>query len=124
MSLPGHTPCGVHLTGGLHKATNSRESHTHPYRLPSEAEWEYACRAVTMTPFYCGKTIMPVLANYTIAATRMPAGSTGTFRKKAVNSGSFPPNAFGLYDMRRKQRFRCGTKDFALFNIGIPKRYA
>ncbi len=55
------------------------------YRLPSEAEWEYACRAGTTTPYYFGESITKELANY--------AGSETT----AV--GKYPPNAFGLYDM-------------------------
>ncbi|MGK7874432.1 MAG: SAV_2336 N-terminal domain-related protein [Xenococcaceae cyanobacterium] len=55
------------------------------YRLPSEAEWEYACRAGTTTPFHFGETITTDLANY-------DAGET-------TSVGSFSPNAFGLYDM-------------------------
>lgn len=57
------------------------------YRLPSEAEWEYACRAGTTTPFYFGETITSDLANY------------GNNRQGTTNVGIFPPNAFGLYDM-------------------------
>lgn len=55
------------------------------YRLPSEAEWEYACRAGTTTRFYFGETITTDLANYS--------------GKETTDVGSFPPNAFGLYDM-------------------------
>ncbi|NES23186.1 MAG: SUMF1/EgtB/PvdO family nonheme iron enzyme [Symploca sp. SIO3E6] len=56
------------------------------YRLPSEAEWEYACRAGTTTPFHFGMTIIPKLANYNGVQT--------------TSVGSFPVvNAFGLYDM-------------------------
>ncbi len=55
------------------------------YRLPSEAEWEYACRAGTTTPFYFGETITKDLANYN--------------GEQTTEVGSFPPNAFGLYDM-------------------------
>ena len=68
------------------------------YRLPSEAEWEYACRAGTTTPFYFGETITPDLVNYD---GNYPYGSApkGTFREKTTAVGSFPPNAFGLYDM-------------------------
>ena len=69
-----------------------------PYRLPSEAEWEYACRAGTTTPFYFGETIMPALANYD-CRKKYTSGIQGTFRKRTMNVGSFPPNAFGLYDM-------------------------
>jgi formylglycine-generating enzyme required for sulfatase activity/tetratricopeptide (TPR) repeat protein len=70
----------------------------HPYRLPSEAEWEYACRAGTTTPFHFGETIMPDLANYD-CRKKYASGIQGTFRKRTTNVGSFPPNAFGLYDM-------------------------
>jgi formylglycine-generating enzyme required for sulfatase activity len=68
------------------------------YRLPSEAEWEYACRAGTTTPFYFGETITPDLVNYD---GNYPYGSApkGTSREKTTAVGSFPPNAFGLYDM-------------------------
>ncbi|MEH2244811.1 SUMF1/EgtB/PvdO family nonheme iron enzyme [Nostoc sp.] len=58
------------------------------YRLPSEAEWEYACRAGTTTPFNFGETITSELANY-----------DGNFTYASIEVGSFPANAFGLYDM-------------------------
>ncbi|HEY9753360.1 MAG TPA: formylglycine-generating enzyme family protein, partial [Coleofasciculaceae cyanobacterium] len=57
------------------------------YRLPSEAEWEYACRAGTTTPFHFGETIATDLANY------------GDNQGYTTEVGSFPPNDFGLYDM-------------------------
>lgn len=67
------------------------------YRLPSEAEWEYACRAGTTTPFNFGETITPELANY---GGRVYAfGPEGNPRGQTTEVGSFPPNAFGLYDM-------------------------
>lgn len=57
------------------------------YRLPSEAEWEYACRAGTTTPYYFGDTITTNVANY-----------DRKYRQTTV-VGNFPPNNFGLYDM-------------------------
>jgi len=68
------------------------------YRLPSEAEWEYACRAGTTAPFHSGDTVTPDLVNY---HGKNPYGSApkGTWRKKTTAVGSFPPNVFGLYDM-------------------------
>jgi formylglycine-generating enzyme required for sulfatase activity len=69
------------------------------YRLPSEAEWEYACRAGTTTPFYFGETISTVLANYDGTATPYGSAPKGQYRKQTVDVGSFPANAFGLYDM-------------------------
>ncbi|MFB2920518.1 formylglycine-generating enzyme family protein [Aerosakkonema funiforme] len=68
------------------------------YRLPSEAEWEYACRAGTTTPFYFGQTITTELANYNGERT-YASELQGTYRNKTTPVGSFPPNAFGLYDM-------------------------
>ncbi len=68
------------------------------FRLPSEAEWEYACRAGTMTPFHFGETITTDLANYDGNET-YGNGSKGEYRERTTSVGSFPPNAFGLYDM-------------------------
>ncbi len=68
------------------------------YRLPREAEWEYACRAGTTTPFYFGPTITTDLANYdgnSIYASELK----GIYRQKTTPVGSFHANAFGLYDM-------------------------
>jgi formylglycine-generating enzyme required for sulfatase activity len=68
------------------------------YRLPSEAEWEYACRAGTTTPFCFGKTITPELANYDCNST-YGAGSKGECREQTTDVGIFPANLFGLYDL-------------------------
>ncbi|HIK12223.1 MAG TPA: SUMF1/EgtB/PvdO family nonheme iron enzyme [Oscillatoriaceae cyanobacterium M33_DOE_052] len=68
------------------------------YRLPSEAEWEYACRAGTTTPFHFGDTITTDLANYDGNQT-YGNGPKGEYRQKTTPVGTFPPNAFGLYDM-------------------------
>ena len=57
------------------------------YRLPSEAEWEYACRAGTTTPYYFGENLDQSLANYESEVGR------------TTPLGSYPPNAFGLQDM-------------------------
>jgi formylglycine-generating enzyme required for sulfatase activity len=68
------------------------------YTLPSEAQWEYACRAGTNTAFHFGDTITPNLANYN---GDFPYGGAprGENRDRATPVGTFPPNTFGLYDM-------------------------
>ena len=68
------------------------------YRLPSEAEWEYACRAGTTTPFHFGETITTDIANYDGNYT-FGAGPNGEYREQTTAVGGFPANAFGLYDM-------------------------
>ncbi|MBO1058938.1 MAG: SUMF1/EgtB/PvdO family nonheme iron enzyme [Dolichospermum sp. JUN01] len=68
------------------------------YKLPSEAEWEYACRAGTTTPFYFGESITTDLVNYNGNYTYASAPE-GKNRQQTTDVGSFPPNAFGLYDM-------------------------
>ena len=66
--------------------------------LPTEAEWEYACRAGTTTPFHTGQTISTDQANYDGDHT-YGDGKKGEDRGKTIAVGSFKPNAWGLYDM-------------------------
>ncbi len=58
------------------------------YRLPSEAEWEYACRAGTTTRYFFGDSITPKNANYNESKI-----------EKTTEVGAYPPNPWGLYDM-------------------------
>jgi len=68
------------------------------YRLPTEAEWEYACRAGTTTPFHTGDTISTDQANYNGNYT-YGSGRKGAYRETTTRVGSFAANAWGLYDM-------------------------
>jgi uncharacterized protein (TIGR02996 family) len=67
------------------------------YRLPSEAEWEYACRAGTTTPFHFGSSSSSTQANFD--GTPYGDGKPGRNLRRTCPVGSYPPNAFGLYDM-------------------------
>jgi formylglycine-generating enzyme required for sulfatase activity len=110
------------------------------YRLPSEAEWEYACRAGTTTPFHFGETITTDLANYNgnyifdgsprgfhigetftshLARTITYVRRLEEFRNKTTDVGSFPPNAFGLYDMHGNVAEWCADPWHSNYN-GAP----
>ncbi len=69
-----------------------------PYRLPTEAEWEFACRGATTTPYSFGDTVSTHQANYhgNYVGTSEPAGK---YRQETTPVGSFPANAWGLRDM-------------------------
>ncbi|TAG97667.1 MAG: hypothetical protein EAZ09_06575 [Oscillatoriales cyanobacterium] len=88
------------------------------YRLFSEAEWEYACRAGTTTPFHFGETITPELVNYDGSN---PYGNApkGKYRQETTDVGSFPPNAFGLYDMHGNVWEWCSDKRHSNYD-GAP----
>ena len=86
------TKLNAHVAPPQSKAPSLR------YRLPTEAEWEYACRAHTTGPFSTGENLSTAQANYN---GRFPYGSfpPGEFRQKTTAAGSFPLNPWGLGDM-------------------------
>jgi formylglycine-generating enzyme required for sulfatase activity len=80
-------------------------------RLPSEAEWEYACRAGTDTPFNTGMNLAASQANFNGCPSSERRGSrTGIFLGRTQPVGSYPPNAWGLYDMHGNVREWCRDK--------------
>jgi hypothetical protein len=100
--------------------------------LPSEAEWEYACRAGTTTPFYCGETITTDLANYH-GNYAYGSGPKGAYREQTTDVGSFPPNTFGVYDMHGNvwewcqdvwhENYEGAPDDGSVWESGVNARY-
>lgn len=78
-------------------------------RLPTEAEWEYACRAGTTTAYAFGDFILPSQANFKAASTRTE-NDNGTYRRRTMRTGSFMPNIWGLYDMHGNVMEWCGDR--------------
>ena len=76
------------------------------YRLPTEAEWEYACRAGTTTPFNTGYNITTDHANYN-GNYPYYFNATGAYQECTMEVGSFEPNRWGLYDMHGNVREWC-----------------
>jgi len=76
----------------------TRNPNANGYRLPTEAEWEYVCRAGTTTPFITGNNITTSQANYD-GNYPYNNNAKGTYREKTTPVGSFAANRWGLYDM-------------------------
>jgi formylglycine-generating enzyme required for sulfatase activity len=74
------------------------QRHGRKYRLPTEAEWEYACRGDSLQPFHLGLSLSSTLANFD---GNYPYGGAprGEFLKRTSPVGSYPPSALGLYDL-------------------------
>ena len=68
------------------------------YRLPTEAEWEYACRAGSQTAFHFGDALSSSQANFN-GNYPHGDGAKGPYLRKTAKIGSYKPNAFGLFDM-------------------------
>ena len=79
------------------KKVNARHPGT-PFALPTEAQWEYACRAGTATPFHFGETLSTDQANYD-GNYPYGGGDKGLYRRETMPVGSFPANAWGLRDV-------------------------
>ena len=79
------------------KKLNAFEN-TFKYRLPTEAEWEYACRAGTKTPFSFGNCLTDKEANYN-GNYPFVTCQKGTYREKPISANAFPPNPWGLIGM-------------------------
>lgn len=82
------------------------------YRLPSEAEWEYCCRAGTTTEFWWGDEISTTQANYNGNYT-YKSGKMGEYRKRTVPVDSFQPNSWGLYQVHGNVWEWCEDSDDA-----------
>jgi formylglycine-generating enzyme required for sulfatase activity len=96
-----------------------RENPDAPFALPAEAEWEYACRAGTRTPFSFGLNITPEQVNYK-GKYPYSGAKKGLYRKKTVAVKSLPPNAWGLYEMHGNVWEWCDDRlrDFGAVSAG------
>jgi formylglycine-generating enzyme required for sulfatase activity len=92
------------------------------YRLPTEAEWEYACRAGSTTPFNTGNNLTTSQANYN-GDYPYNRNAKGTYLQHTQPVGSYPPNAWGLYDMHGNVWEWCNDwyEDYATFAQTNPK---
>jgi formylglycine-generating enzyme required for sulfatase activity len=91
------------------------------YRLPTEAEWEYACRAGTSTPFHFGKSLSSTQANF---QGDYPYGTAkkGPTLDRPAAVGSYKPNAWGLYDMHGNVMEWCADRyDDDYYDMGERK---
>ncbi|MDT9261700.1 MAG: SUMF1/EgtB/PvdO family nonheme iron enzyme, partial [Limnospira sp. PMC 1236.20] len=104
-----------------------------PYRLPSEAEWEYAARAGTTSPFHVGDTLTTDLANYDGNHT-YSSGPKGAYREQTTPVGQFQhANAFGLYDIHGNvwewcadpwhDSYNGAPSDGRVWDVGNDNRY-
>ncbi len=95
---PNYPACRVSWYEAMEICRRLSEQTGKFFRLPTEAEWEYACRAGTTTPFNFGATITTDQANYD-GKSVYPGGRPGPYRNGPVTVKSFAPNAWELYEM-------------------------
>jgi formylglycine-generating enzyme required for sulfatase activity len=94
------------------------------YGLPSEAQWEYACRAGTTTPFHFGPTITPDLVNCD-GNHPYGAAANGLYRRETTPVGGFDvANAFGLFDMHGNVCEWCGDEWREDYRAPLVRRVA
>jgi formylglycine-generating enzyme required for sulfatase activity len=84
--------------GPCYRHDGGRIESGYGYRLPTEAEWEYACRARTTTAFAFGASLSPAMANFDGSAV-YNGSSKGANLRRTTPVGGYAPNRFGLYDM-------------------------
>ncbi len=98
------------------KLTEKEKGLGRAYRLPTEAEWEYACRAGTTTPFSFGKELNGKQAN---CDGNYPYGTDvkGPKLNRTCVVGKYPPNAWGLYDMHGNVRQWCSDYYFSKYDL-------
>src|SRR5262249_20506264 len=90
------------------------------YHLPTEAEWEYACRGGASSPFHFGNALSSTQANFN---GNVPYGGApkGPYLLKTTPVGSYAPNAFGLYDMHGNVYEWCSDRYNANYYQNSPK---
>src|SRR5262249_12534999 len=91
------------------------------YRLPSEAEWEYACRAGTSTPFHFGAKASGDEANFSGHAPYNGAPK-GPYLSRTARVGSYPPNAWGLFDMHGNVWEWCSDRFEFYYTVKGPRK--
>ncbi len=106
----------------LEKLSEERQKNR-KYRLPTEAEWEYACRAGTKSKFHFGDVLDGSQANVN---GKLPEGTKnhGPYLERTTTVGSYAPNAFGLFDMHGNVREYCynSFEDFDGLDLNYSKR--
>jgi eukaryotic-like serine/threonine-protein kinase len=93
--LPVHS---IHWLDAIEFCDRLSKKTGHQYRLPSESEWEYACRGKTTTPFAYGDSLASSVVNHNGEHPYAQAPK-GIFRQKATPVATFAPNLYGLYDL-------------------------